>query len=339
MIAQDPMLALLGTAGTDWRHGWAAGSAVLRAGAARRRLVLAGMGGSAIAGDLVGACIGAYAPVTVVRGYTIPPHLLEDAFFVASSFSGATEETLAAVESSPRPPDAVIASGGELADHARAAGWPLIQLPGGRPPRAALYVTWAALLALATRVGLARITADDAENAARAAGETACQNASGAPAEGHPARGLAEHLAGGLPLLVATTPALAAVATRWKGELHENAKVVCITTELPEMNHNEIVGATARSSAAPLRAVLLRDPEGEHPRVGVRAHLTRSLLEEAGVPVREAVGHGDTHVARLVSLALLGDHMSVYAALLRGVDSTPTPILDRIKNTLRSASP
>jgi glucose/mannose-6-phosphate isomerase len=349
--SHDPagMLQLLAQAGRDIADGRHLGEAVaISDGPSCSEVILAGMGGSAIAGDLVAATIAgrtdARVRVRVVRGYEIAPPPSRGALVILSSYSGNTAETLSVMDrlDVARPP-LVITSGGRLLARAQSERWPVIQLPGGRPPRTALYLAWSALLAALSRNGLLPDMTSDLAEAESVAGETACANAPLAPA-GAPARLVAAFLAPSrpdelsMPLFIATSPMTEAVAVRWRGEFNENTKLPSLVSALPEMHHNDIVGLAHTPQVAPFRAVILRDEE-EHPEVTRRVEITRTLLKEVAIPAMDARGRGAGRLARLVSLALLGDHASVYLALERGIDPTPVEIIDRIKTSLADISP
>ena len=332
------MMEMLGLAGQDVAEGRRLGEAVRLPSRSYSEIVLCGMGGSAIAGDLVAASIegrsGVAPRVRVSRGYALHVPPAAHALLVLSSYSGETEETLSVLRAlPPEITPLVVTSGGTLLAVADERGWPVIQLTPGRPPRAAMYFTWFALLAALSRAGVIPSLDGEMAEAQSLAGETACRNASGAP-DDNPARRLAAFLhtepAPALPLLIATTSATAAIALRFRGEINENAKLPAWTAQLPEMHHNDVVGLTHEPAPARFRAVLLRDVD-EHPSLTPRVAATRQVFEAAHIPVTEIAGEGRGRLARLVSLALLGDHASTYLAFLRGVDPGPIEVINTVK--------
>ncbi len=341
------MMDLLGLAGRDVAEGRRLGEGVARPAQRSSELVVCGMGGSAIAGDLVAASLegraGAALRVRVSRGYTLAgPPLAPDALLVLSSYSGETEETLSVLRALPRGvTPLVVTSGGTLLAVAHERGWPVIRLETGRPPRAAVYFTWFALLAALSRAGIVPSLETELDEAQAVAGETACRNALGASAD-CPARQLAAFLhadgAPALPLLIATTPATAAVALRLRGEINENAKLPAWTAQLPEMHHNDVVGWTHLPAPAAYRAVILRDVEA-HPSLAPRVAATRQVFEDAGIPVTKISGEGQGRLARLVSLSLLGDHASTYLAFLRDLDPTPIDVINTVKAYMQAHPP
>jgi glucose/mannose-6-phosphate isomerase len=125
----------------------------------------------------------------------------------------------------------------------------------------------------------------------------------------------------------------APVAYRWKTQFNENAKVPAFSSELPELDHNEIAGWEGSAELGRFSAVFLDDSD-LHPRVRQRIELTRGLIAADGVSTYRVESVGESRAERLVSLVLLGDLVSLYLAVLRGVDPSPVPVLDRLKNTL-----
>jgi glucose/mannose-6-phosphate isomerase len=321
--------------GTHLRDAlWRVDSAGLRAEPAPGGLVVAGMGGSGIGGRLARAAIGtrARAPIVLARGYALPPWVGDDALVLCSSYSGATEETLACFDDAgERGARRVVATtGGPLAERARAAGVPVIPLPGGFQPRAAVgYLTVVALEAAAL-CGAGPSLRDEVETAADLASEVAAEWGPDAAA-GSAAKGLARRLAATVPVIVGAGPT-AAVAYRWKCQLNENSKLPAFASELPELDHNEIMGWRA-PEAGRFAAVLLEEPDADE-RVAARIEITAGLVAERAAVVERVRARGATPLARLVSLVMLGDLVSLYLAVLRGVDPGDVAVLEALKREL-----
>ncbi len=300
-----------------------------------RHVVIAGMGGSAIGGDLLRSLAAAEAslPVSVVRGYTLPAYAGRDSLVIISSFSGNTEETLTIFDEARRREAAVVcvASGGEALRRAQAAGVSHIVIPGGMPPRAALGYSFGALFALAQRIGLLRTSEEDvAETDALLA-----QMAEGMAAlrDEEPLR-IAEALRERLPVVYAEAALLEAAATRWACQFHENSKRLAYVNRFPELNHNEIMGwEDGGALPSQLGVVVLRDAE-DHPRVQRRIDATRSIVEERAGCWIEVQSRGRSRLARLLSTVHLGDWASLHLAAARGVDPTPIGFIDRLKDAL-----
>jgi glucose/mannose-6-phosphate isomerase len=302
-----------------------------------RAVCLLGMGGSAVAGDLLGALVRPLAPfpVHVVRGYTVPAWVGPDTVVVASSYSGHTEETLAAFEAA-RARTArllVVSSGGELGAWAEREGVPWLRVPAGFPPRAALAFLLLPLVVLLERLGGGVGLPAEREEAVAVLTALGAALAPEVPTAENPAKALALRLAGRVPAIYGSE-LTGPVAYRWRTQLEENAKVLAVSGALPEMNHNAIEAWGAGPGSA-WTVVLLRDP-GEHPRVVRRLALTREIVG-AHAPVHEAWAQGQGRLARLLSLVLQGDWTSYYVAIARGVDPWAVERLEALKR--RMAAP
>lgn len=305
-----------------------------------RRLVLFGMGGSAIAGDLLRAVTDrdGEAMVHVVRHYDPPAWLTRDDFLVFSSYSGETEETLGSFQAtrSLGARVCVIATGGTLAAGAEAAGIPVALLPAGHPPRAALGYSFSTLAAIASHLGVAPGLSDRLAGASRAVERVVSGCGTAVLQSRNSAKKLAIRLAGRAVLVIGGERGLAAVAVRWKGQLNENAKQLAWASTLPEMNHNEIDGfAGPKAAVGKLAAVLLRDP-GDHPRIATRFDWLASYLKRRGVPALPVWAEGDDSVSRLLGCAAFGDFVSYYLALQNGVDPSALPGVEALKKALHA---
>jgi glucose/mannose-6-phosphate isomerase len=305
---------------------------------APRLLALGGMGGSAIAGDLVFALAAPRLPfpTLVCRDYAWPAALGPDGLAVLSSYSGNTEETLA-LEAAARArgvPRAAITTGGLLSARCDASGAPWRALPAGLPPRAALGYSVVSLSLLLEALGDPGAGAAAWEESVRTLEELTTRCAPGRPEAENPAKSLARALVGRATCLYGGSGFPAAAARRWKGQFHENAKSLAFDAVLPEMNHNEIVGWQALADLHPRFAVVLLRDVDESPALAARMAVTRAILEDEGVAVHEARGEGTSPLARMLSLVALGDWVSLYLAVLAGVDPTPIDKIDRLKSAL-----
>ncbi len=291
------------------------------------RVVVLGMGGSGIAGALLGSLL----PVEVVpvRDYTVPPWIGEESLVVALSYSGNTEETLAAFAEARRRTRRLLAvtSGGELGRACAAQRIPWIEIPQGYQPRAALGYLLFPLLGLFRRLGLGPDLGEALavlDALARAL----------APGEGeNEAQKLARRLEGRVPLIYGAGPT-APVAFRWKTQLNENAKQPAFWAELPELCHNEVVGYELTGRILPQGTVLFLRSAHDHPRVGKRVEILQELLAARGIPWLDVPGRGEGSAAQLLSLLYLGDWVSYYLALLNRVDPTPVAIIHELKARL-----
>lgn len=314
---------------------WRVETASLTAQDSPGGLVIAGMGGSSIGGALARAALGdrASRPIMLAREYALPSWTTPDTTVLCSSYSGNTEETLAAYAAAQAlgATTIVTTTGGKLADLARADGVPVIPLPGGFQPRTAVAYSLVVALEVAALCGAAESVRSEIDVAAAHAGVLAARWAPDVDGD-NLAKTLARGLHGTVPQICGaglTKP----VAYRWKTQLNENAKLPAFASELPELDHNEIAGWDSARSLAPFSAVFLDDSD-LHPRVRQRIELTRGLISGRGAPTFKIETDGQTRLARLVSLVLLGDLVSQYLAVLRGVDPTPVEVLDSIKAAL-----
>jgi glucose/mannose-6-phosphate isomerase len=296
------------------------------------------MGGSAIAAELTASAIADTAPkpMLVVRDYRWPACVGRDALVVLSSNSGNTEETLALAEDAARRGAAgmALASGGLLAERARGLGWPVHRLPAGMPPRAALFHAWVPLTVLAAELGWAADPRPAWSEAATLLRERRRELGAAVPEAAHPAKRLARALHGRTLQIVSGPGAVAAVATRWRQQLNENAKVFAHSAVVPEQNHNEIVGWQVQGPATrSVGLMLLRDVE-DPVEVTTRLDLLAEYAARQGAAVHEIRSQGESRIARLASLVQYGDSLSLHMALLGGVDPTDIASIDEFKRRL-----
>jgi glucose/mannose-6-phosphate isomerase len=298
-------------------------------------MVICGMGGSAIGGDLATAAIGdrATRPITTVRGYALESWAGPDSFVLCASYSGDTEETLACFDAAGAAGAVRVAltTGGKLADAAREEGVPVIGIPSGMQPRAAVVYMTIATLECAALNGSAPGLHSEIDTASPLLSRLASEWGPDSPADSE-AKSIAHALQGTIPVVHGSGPTVA-VARRWRTQLNENADTAAFWSELPEANHNEICGWARGRDLAPLAGVFLEDPD-QHPRVHDRIARTAAEVERAGAPAINVRARGETRLERVLSLVLLGDLVSVYLAVLEGVDPTPVEPITRFKLSL-----
>jgi glucose/mannose-6-phosphate isomerase len=298
-------------------------------------LIVAGMGGSAIGGLLARAALGdrASRPIGVARGYGLPAWATPYTAVLCSSYSGETEETLACYEAAGAlgAPRIVATTGGRLAELARADGVPIIPVAGGYQPRAAVAYMTVAALEVAALSGAAPSVRSEVDVAAAHSEALVAEWGPDSPDDSL-AKSLARELEATVPL-IAGSGITAPVAYRWKTQVNENAKMHAFWHELPELDHNELVGWSSPQAGVPFAAVFLDDAY-LHPRARQRIALTRELIEPSAVVARVVETRGETPTERLLSLVLLGDLVSLYVAVLRGVDPRPVEVIERLKAEL-----
>jgi glucose/mannose-6-phosphate isomerase len=291
-------------------------------------LVVCGVGGSAIGGDLAAAALGdrLSLPLSTVRGYGLTPWTPPDRTVLCSSYSGDTEETLACYDAAQAlgARRIVATTNGTLAESAREDGVPVIGLPAGLQPRAAVGYLFTVAVEVATLCGAAAPIRMEIDSSAAHLEERKQELAERADA-------IAQRLDGAVPVIYGgglTT----AVAYRWKCELNENAKLPAFSNALPELDHNEIAGWEG-ADETPLAAVFIED-RGQHPRERQRFELTAKLIEPHAAAVVRVETDGESATERLLWAVMLGDLLSLRLAARRGVDPTPVEMLERLKRDL-----
>ncbi len=289
-------------------------------------VLVCGMGGSAIGGDLAATALGdrLTRPVLTVRGYELPSWVTPEWTVLCTSYSGETEETLAcfAAAEALGARRIVAATGGALADAARSADVPVIGLPGLLPaPRTAVAYMFTIAAEVAAMASAAPRVHTEIDAAADFLGEQAAD-----------LQRWASQIASRLdasPAVVIGADLTAPVARRWKTQINENAKLPAFFSELPEADHNEICGWEGED----LAAVLLEDSD-QHPRVRRRFELTAQLIADVGIEAVRVQANGETRVARLLWAVMLGDLVSLELANARGVDPLPVEAIDTFKAAL-----
>ena len=315
---------------------WRVESAGIERHEAAGGLVVAGMGGSAIGARLALGVIGdrARRPITLAQGYALPSWVQGPEYTVlCSSYSGHTEETLACYDlaKSAGTRRIVASTGGPLVERAREDGVPVIPVPAGFQPRAAVGYSTGIALGVAALCGAAPDLGDEIEAAAGLTERLAAQWAPAGPDDAEPKQ-LARALLGRLAV-IAGAELTAPIAYRWKCQLNENAKVPAFSSELPELDHNEIEGWGDAERYAQFALVLLSDRDTGVP-TQRRLDVTAELVAGEGSPVHRIASQGETRAERLASLVLLGDLVSLYLAVLRGVDPATIDAIGRLKEAL-----
>jgi glucose/mannose-6-phosphate isomerase len=294
-------------------------------------LIVCGMGGSAIGGVLARAALGdrLNRPMLVYRDYELPGWTSPDRAVLCTSYSGNTEETLACFEAA----EAVGArryaatTGGTLAEAARKANVPVIGLPSGLQPRHSVGYGFTVACEVAALVDCASPIRTEIDTAA-------AHLEDGIDAIIELAGEIAGRLAGTVPLIYGcelTVP----TAYRWKCQVNENAKQHAFDHQLPELDHNEIVGwANAGTGAEPRFSAVFLGDRDQHPRQRERAELTAKLIEPGAAAVVTVETEGETRVSRLLWSVLLGDLVSLHLAAHNGVDPAPVEVIESLKDQL-----
>ena len=303
-------------------------------------ITFCGMGGSGIAGDVI-AAIGASrlnVPVVVVRSPELPAWCGPRSLTFVSSYSGDTTETLVLFDQAVARRARVVAvtSGGELARRAEAASVPCLRLPAGfSMPRAAFgYLAMAPLGAL-ERMGALPGVGRELQEAGDALGRVVGSAGPAVPGDRNPAKSLALRIGDRVPVIWGADGVGAVAASRWKTQLNENAKVPAFSAALPELDHNEVVGWSPGRGQGFLLVALRHD--GEPPDVAVRFPLSMQIAADSGVELAEVRAEENTPLGALLELVLLGDLVSTYLAIARGVDPSPIEAIAKLKRALTKA--
>lgn len=308
-----------------------------------RRIILCGMGGSAIGGDLTAALVSATSPIpfTVVRGYDLPAYITgPDTLVIVSSHSGNTEETLSAADQALDAGVRMLAvtTGGALADHAAANGYPVWQFSYKSQPRAALGWSFGLLIGLAARLELAPALEDNLKEGIDLLRAQHAQYAASTPVTINPAKRGAGQLIGRVPVIFGAG-VFEPVARRWKGQLNENAKVWAEFDTLPEADHNTVVGIGFPSEyMTNLAALFIMSHQMDHPRVYLRHELTFRMCLTNGIMADQFHPQGDNALAQMLHAIQYGDYVSYYTAIAYGVDPTEIAPIVELKEQLAQRS-
>lgn len=301
-------------------------------------VVVLGMGGSGIAGDVLAAVGAPFAavPITVVKGYAAPSFVGPGTLCFAVSFSGNTEEVVQAAQTAAAAGAHMVAvsGGGTLAELAPSWQAPVVPVPTGIPqPRAALGALAVPLMVLLEEAGLFP-GAGNWVDAAVAQLRTRRDQLVGT---GGDAADIARRIGRTVPLLFGGGPLGGVAAQRWKAQVNENAKAPAFAATIPELCHNEVVGWGQHGdmSRQVFTLVELRHDE-EHPQETRRFELVRDIMDEVVHDVIEVRAEGDGPVAQLFDLVMMGDLASLHLAAQEGIDPGPVPVLTQLKDALAS---
>ncbi len=298
-------------------------------------IVVTGLGGSAIGGDLlrVYAAGKISVPITVNRDYVLPEFVGPDTLVFAVSYSGNTEETLSAYEEARARGASVIAitTGGKLAEMAARDVIPLAKIPSGCAPRAATGYLFIPTLGILQRLGMLPDLTTEITGMISYIKELHKTIGPESPREENLSKQIAHKLYKKIPVIWGSTGTTEVVAQRWKGQINENAKAPAYWNVFPELNHNEIVGFQYPLEILnKIHVIILRD-ERDHPRVQKRIEITKGIIKDVVDGFTEVWASGEGDLARLFSLIYTGDYASLYLAALYGIDPGPVKVIDFLK--------
>ena len=298
-------------------------------------IVLAGMGGSAIGGDVAQMLVAneMSVPFKVVRGYHLPNWINFNTLVICSSYSGNTEETLAAYADARSKGARIcgITTGGRIGELLDTDDLDKITIVAGLQPRAALAYSFVTILYLLNKIGI--IGTGFQERLQDTVKLLKSMREKYSASDDNPTLKLARQVADHLPIIYGETEATAVVANRWRGQLSENSKMLAYSNELPEMNHNEIVGWSNNPDLLKRLAVLWLQDQDDHPRVKLRQENSRELIQDYCLQ-RVINVSGPNRFTRLLHLIHFGDWLSYWCALEHGTDPTPVEKIMELKGRL-----
>ncbi|MEX2116411.1 MAG: bifunctional phosphoglucose/phosphomannose isomerase [Bacteroidota bacterium] len=299
-------------------------------------IVLTGLGGSAIGGDLLRSYLSneLRIPFIVNRHYFLPEFVSKKSLVIVSSYSGNTEETIAAHADATKRKARVlcISTDGTVAKTAKKHKQPMIAIPPGLSPRAALGYSFFPLLVALGKLRFIKPKKRDIRETIDLLRTNARTFTNPDSPDNAPLR-LARLLQGKLPVIYSPTD-LDAVMVRWRGQIAENAKQLSSGHVLPEMNHNELVGWKVLTDVMKTMAVVFLRDRGTHRRVQVREDITKKITTPYAASVSEVWSEGTSLLTRMFSLIQFGDWVSYYLAILNNEDPTPVNVIDHLKAEL-----
>ena len=303
-------------------------------------VVMLGMGGSAIGGDLASNLVTSEAklPIIIHRDYNLPAFIDSKTLVIVSSYSGMTEETLSSFEQALETDSKklVITTGGKLKAMAEERNVPVFSFGYKAPPRAALPFSFLPILGFLQRFDFISDKSADVVETVATLEKLSQRVNEGMSLSQNPAKQLANRLYGHLPIIYGAD-ILSEVAHRWKTQLNENSKAWAFYEVFPELNHNAVVGYQFPPELASKIVVVMLQSAYLLKRIQLRYQVTCQLLEEAKVDYQIVDGEGTNPLSQIMSLVLLGDYASYYLAILYKVNPSPIKTIDYLKEQLKDA--
>jgi len=303
------------------------------------KMVILGMGGSAIGGDLVSNLVASEAklPILIHRDYNLPAFIDSKTLVIASSYSGMTEETLSSFKQALETDSKklVITTGGELKIMAEERNIPVFSFDYKAQPRAALAFSFLPILGFLQRLGFINNKSADVAETVEVLEKLSRRINEGVSLSQNPAKQLANRLYGHLPIIYGAGM-LSEVAHRWKTQLNENSKAWAFYEVFPELNHNAVVGYQFPPELASKIVIVLLRSAYLPKRIQLRYQATCRLLEQAKVSYQIVDGDGTSPLSQMTSLVLFGDYVSYYLAILYKIDPSPVKAIDCLKEQLKN---
>lgn len=300
-------------------------------------IVVNGLGGSAIGGDLNRSFLGyeIKVPFTVNRNYRLPAFAGEKTLAVISSYSGNTEETTTAYREAIERKCRIlcITSGGEVEKIAKENNHPCLKIPGGLQPRCAIGYSFFTLLITLCRTGFADNKKKEINETLALLEEMSAVH-SDFESPGNIALKIAHKLKGRLPVVYSSCDLLDIVNLRWRGQISENAKMIAYGNLYPEMNHNEIVGWEMNEDILRRTAVIFMKDKEDYERIKMRMNITEEIFAKHTDTILNIESNAENRLARIFDLIYLGDWVSFYLSILNKVDPTPVNVIQDLKEKL-----
>lgn len=306
-----------------------------------KNIVVIGMGGSAIGGDLVRSYLASklLVPFQVVRNYVLPEYVDDETLVIVSSYSGNTEETLSALDDAigRKAMIAAISTGGMLEDVCKLNEIPMVKLPEGLQPRAAIGYSFIPTLLFFEKIKLVKNLTKEVESTIKLLQQTRTEFIEDNNIDSNLAKRMAKNIFGKIPIIYTGPTITDVVGIRWKGQMSENAKNLAFVNHYSEFNHNELVGwaDSIKKFKKNLIVLQLHDAD-DHIQIVQRMDIVHKLISELGVEVLEINAIGATPLERIFYLIQLGDFVSYYLAILNDVDPSPVKVIARLKGMLAS---
>lgn len=298
-------------------------------------IIISGLGGSAISGDLIKnyLCSEIEIPIIVNRNYNLPKFASKDTLFIASSYSGNTEETISALNEAIEIGCKIvcISTGGEVESIAKNKNIPLVKVQPGFQPRYSLGLSFFSLLKVFQELKLISDQTKIVENIISIWKQKGIEYSK----EGNTAYTFAESLVGFIPLIYSVVDSTSAVGYRFKCQLNENSKLHAFHNEIPEMNHNEIIGwESYKEKVFHVKIVNIED-ELYHPQIQKRFDILKDIFSKSGAEILSLKSNEQLFKVRLLDLIYLGDWISYYIGVLRGYDPSEIDNIYTLKDRLK----
>lgn len=302
-------------------------------------VVIAGMGGSAISGDIMLSLFRNKldVPLVVSREYDLPKWVNKDTLVICISYSGNTDETISSLKIASQKKCKIIciSTGGKLQELAEKRNIPFVKIPVGLQPRAAIaYLLFPSIIFL-KKIGLLKTAIEsDIEEVIEVTQEFISMNNKTIPEEQNLAKQLAKKIFNTIPQIYGWgiyTP----ISIRWRHQFNENSKVIARTDIVPECNHNDLVGWSANPEISKhFSCILFRDRDEESIDIATRLDFMCALFRNTAGNIIEISPKGKSQLTKMMYLMCLGDFTSCYLAVLRGIDPSPIDIVTELKKRL-----